>query len=122
MKRLWLCLGLVISVIPVPAQTPDAMKSTGYILDSFGACGPDKVSGYRPLPMCVTGTIDHGAKPVFVDERKQVWSVDNPDMVKKYYGLRVVVTMTQNASARSVHIKTIDEADAGTKPQSDGNS
>ena len=43
-------------------------------------------------------------KPVFVDDEKQVWTIDNPDAVKDFYGDHVTVTATEDASAKSVHI------------------
>jgi hypothetical protein len=50
-------------------------------------------------------------KPVFVDEaKKQVWSIDNPDAVKAYYGDKVTVTATADAAQKSVHIDSIGAA------------
>lgn len=49
--------------------------------------------------------------PVFVDEgKKQVWTIDNPDAVKKYYGDHVTVQATADASKKSVHIDSIEAA------------
>ena len=36
---------------------------------------------------CVKKCIDGGMTPVFVDEaKKSVWTIDNPDAVKSFYG------------------------------------
>lgn len=49
--------------------------------------------------------------PVFVDEgKKAVWSIDNPDAVKSFYGDHVTVTATTDSSKKSVHIDSIAEA------------
>ena len=49
--------------------------------------------------------------PVFVDEgKKQVWTIDNPDAVKKYYGDHVSVKATADAGKKSVHIDSIEAA------------
>jgi len=48
---------------------------------------------------------------VFVDAaKKQVWSIDNPDAVKSYYGDHVTVTATVDESAKSVHVDSITAA------------
>jgi hypothetical protein len=46
-------------------------------------------------------------KPVFVDTEKHVWSIDNPDAVKDYYGAHVTVTATEDAANKSMHIDMI---------------
>ncbi len=44
-------------------------------------------------------------EPVFVDEaKKAVWTIDNPDAVKDFYGDHVTVTATADDAAKSVHI------------------
>jgi hypothetical protein len=49
--------------------------------------------------------------PVFVSEKdKAVWSIDNPDAVKSFYGDHVTVTATADDSAKSVHIDAIEAA------------
>ena len=52
-----------------------------------------------------------GSKPVFVDEgNKAVWTIDNPDAVKAFYGDHVTVMATTNEDSKSVHIESIDAA------------
>jgi hypothetical protein len=49
--------------------------------------------------------------PVFVDEaKKAVWTIDNPDAVKAFYGEHVTVTATADADKKSVHIDAIEGA------------
>jgi hypothetical protein len=49
-------------------------------------------------------------KPVFVDEaKKAVWTIDNPDAVKDFYGDHVTVTATADEASKSVHIDSIEE-------------
>ena len=49
--------------------------------------------------------------PVFVDEaKKEVWTIDNPDAVKGFYGDHVTVKATADAGKKSVHIDSIAEA------------
>ena len=47
---------------------------------------------------------------MFVDGKNQVWSIDNPDSVKDFYGDKVTVTASEDASAKSVHIDAIAAA------------
>jgi hypothetical protein len=48
---------------------------------------------------------------VFVDEaQKAVWTIDNPDVVKAFYGDHVTITATADAAKKSVHIESIAEA------------
>jgi hypothetical protein len=48
---------------------------------------------------------------VFVDEAmKAVWTIDNPDAVKAFYGDHVTITATTDEGKKSVHIDTIAEA------------
>jgi hypothetical protein len=55
--------------------------------------------------------VEGGMAPVFVDEEKKaVWSIDNPDAVKAYLGAKVTVTATEDAAKKSVHIDSIAEA------------
>jgi hypothetical protein len=39
-----------------------------------------------------------------------VWTIDNPDAVKDYYGSHVVVTAHADETAKSVHIDAIEAA------------
>jgi hypothetical protein len=48
--------------------------------------------------------------PVFVDEaQKSVWTIDNPEAVKGFYGGHVTVTATEDEARKSVHIDSISE-------------
>ena len=92
--------GLVMSpLMAIAAGT----QITGYISDSM--CGAKHAgSGAACVKKCIEG----GMKPVFVDDsKKEVWSIDNPDAVKDFYGDHVTVTATADASAKSVHIDAI---------------
>ena len=46
-------------------------------------------------------------KPVFVEPSKKVWSIDNPDAVKDFYGAHVTVTATEDTANKSMHIESI---------------
>ena len=60
---------------------------------------------------CVKKCIEGGEAPVFVDEaKKEVWTIDNPDAVKAFYGAHVTVTVMADAAKKTVHIDTIAEA------------
>jgi hypothetical protein len=52
---------------------------------------------------CIGG----GAKPVFVDAKKDVWSIDNPDAVTDDYGKAVTVMAKADSSAKSIHIDKV---------------
>lgn len=79
--------------------------STGWISDSM--CGA-KHAGTGAA--CVKKCIEGGMKPVFVDAHKNVWSIDNPDSVKAFYGAHVTVKAVEDASNKSVHIESIAAA------------
>jgi hypothetical protein len=79
--------------------------STGWISDAM--CGAKHAGGGSD---CVKKCIQGGEKPVFVDSKKNVWSIDNPDAVKAFYGAHVTVKATEDASNKSVHIDSIAEA------------
>ena len=50
-------------------------------------------------------------EPVFVDEKqKAVWTIDNPDAVKDFYGDHVTVMATADPANKSVHIDSIAAA------------
>ena len=53
--------------------------------------------------------------PVFVDEaKKAVWTIDNPDAVKGFYGDHVTITATADAGKKSVHIDSIADCQVGS--------
>ena len=105
MKRAVFLLAAVFAMAVVMAQAAGSTTSTGWISDSM--CGAKHMGTGAD---CVKKCIQSGMKPVFVDTEKQVWNIDNPDVVKNYYGDKVTVTATENASAKSMRIDTIASA------------
>lgn len=106
MKRTFCLLVAVVALAWTTVQAADSTQITGYISDS--ACGAKHLGDNAA---CVKGCISKGEKPVFVDEsKKQVWTIDNPDSVKDFYGAKVVVTGTSNATNMSVHIDSVSAA------------
>jgi hypothetical protein len=104
-KRVLFLLVAVFALSPLAARAADSAKINGWISDSM--CGA-KHAGTGSA--CVKKCIEGGMKPVFVDEKKNVWSIDNPEAVKSYYGDHVTVTATADDSAKSVHIDAIEAA------------
>lgn len=93
-----------LSVLAVKAA--DSSKINGWISDSM--CGAKHAGSGAE---CVKKCIDGGMKPVFVDEaKKEVWTIDNPEAVKDFYGGHVTVTATADEAAKSVHIDAIEAA------------
>jgi hypothetical protein len=106
MKRVAALLTVVLSFAPLAAKAADSTTLNGYISDAM--CGA-KHAGTGAA--CVKKCIEGGEAPVFVDEaKKEVWTIDNPDAVKAFYGGHVTVTATADAAKKSVHIDTIAEA------------
>ena len=105
MKRVFSAVA-VFALTASAALAADSSKITGYISDSM--CGAKHAgSGSECVKKCIAG----GMKPVFVSEQdKAVWTIDNPDAVKAFYGDHVTVTATADASAKSVHIDAIEAA------------
>jgi hypothetical protein len=90
----------------VAASAADSTTLNGWISDSMCAA-KHAGSGSECAKKCIEG----GSAPVFVDEaKKQVWTIDNPDAVKKFYGDHVTVTATADAEKKSVHIDSIEAA------------
>ena len=102
MKRSFLMLVAVFAMTAATAMAADSAKSTGWISDSM--CGAKHAGSDAD---CVKQCIKGGLKPVFVDARKQVWSIDNPDAVKDFYGDQVTVTATEDAAKKSIHVDSI---------------
>jgi hypothetical protein len=102
MKRSIFLLAAVFAIAVVVAQAAGSTTSTGWISDSM--CGAKHVGTGAA---CVKKCIEGGLKPVFVDPDKQVWSIDNPDAVKDFYGDHVTVTATEDPSTKSMHIDSI---------------
>lgn len=97
---------LVASSAAVSARAADSAV-TGWISDDM--CGAKHAgSGAACVKKCIEG----GMKPVFVDEsKKAVWSIDNPDAVKSsFYGEKVTIHATTDASKKSVHIDSVEAA------------
>ena len=104
-KRVLFVAVATFALTALAAKAADSAKIDGYISDSM--CGAKHAgTGAECVKKCIQG----GMKPVFVDASKNVWSIDNPDAVKDYYGDHVVVTATTDDSAKSVHITVIEAA------------
>lgn len=106
MKRVFSFLAAACFLSAVAAGAADSTIN-GYISDS--SCGAKHMGSGAE---CVKSCIAHGQKPVFVDEaKKEVWAIDNPDAVKPdYYGAHVTISATVDATAKSVHIDSISNA------------
>jgi hypothetical protein len=105
-KRSFALLVVGLSFASVVAHAADSTSINGWISDSMCAA---KHSGTGAA--CVKKCIDGGAAPVFVDEsKKDVWTIDNPDAVKDFYGDKVTIKATANSGKKSVHIDSIAEA------------
>jgi hypothetical protein len=97
---------LTASFSAVAARAADSSSISGWISDSMCAA---KHAGTGAA--CAKKCIEGGSAPVFVDEsKKAVWSIDNPDAVKEYYGAHVTVHATADADKKSVHIDSIAAA------------
>jgi hypothetical protein len=104
MKRVFAVLAAAFALTVLTAQAADSTKIDGWISDS--ACA-QKHAG-SPNVACVKKCIEGGSKPVFVDEAKrEVWSIDNPDTVKAFYGDYVAVTALVDPTSKSVHIAKV---------------
>src|ERR1700723_2468301 len=104
-KRVLSVFTIALSLAPLSAMAADSTIN-GYISDAM--CGAKHAgTGAACAKKCIAG----GEAPVFVDEaKKEVWTIDNPDAVKAFYGDHVTVTATADASKKSVHIDSIAEA------------
>ena len=106
MKRVLVMMLAVCALTATGARAADSSKLNGWISDSM--CGA-KHAGTGSA--CVKKCIEGGEKPVFVDEaKKEVWTIDNPDAVKAFYGAHVTVSATADAGKKTVHIDSIAEA------------
>jgi hypothetical protein len=103
MKRVLSLLVAAFCLTALAASAANSTKINGWISDSM--CGA-KHAGSGAA--CVKKCIEDGMTPVFVDEaKKEVWTIDNPDAVKAFYGDHVIVTATADAGKKSVHIDSI---------------
>src|ERR1035441_8024282 len=99
MKRVFALLLAVCALTAVAASAADSSKINGWISDSM--CGA-KHTGSGAA--CVKKCIDGGMSPVFVDEaKKSIYTIDNPEAVKDFYGDHVTVTASVDADKKSVH-------------------
>src|SRR3974390_3428383 len=106
MKRIFAFLLAAGAFSAIAASAADSNSMNGWISDSM--CGAKHAgSGSACVKKCIEG----GMTAVFVDEeKKQVWTIDNPDTVKSFYGDHVTITATPNADKKSVHIDSIAAA------------
>jgi hypothetical protein len=106
MKRIIAMLVAAGSFAAIAANAADSTTINGWISDSM--CGAKHAgSGSACVKKCIEG----GTAPVFVDEaKKQVWTIDNPDAVKNFYGDHVTVKATPDSDKKSVHIDSIEAA------------
>ena len=105
-KRIVAVIVLALSSTAMVASAAESTKINGWISDSM--CGA-KHAGTGAA--CVKKCIQGGMAPVFVDEaKKAVWTIDNPDAVKTFYGDHVTVTASVDAAKKSVHIDSIAAA------------
>ena len=106
MKRIAAVIVLALCSAAMAASAAESTKINGWISDSM--CGAKHAgTGAACVKKCVQG----GMAPVFVDEaKKAVWTIDNPDAVKTFYGDHVTVTASLDAAKKSVHIDSIAAA------------
>jgi hypothetical protein len=103
MKRILPLLLAALSLTALTASAAGSSKINGWISDSM--CGAKHAGSGAD---CVKKCLKAGMTPVFVDEaKKMVWTIDNPDAVKDFYGDHVVVTVTADNAKKSVHIDSI---------------
>lgn len=107
MKRLALVLAVVSMGAMAGAQTAKTHKLTGWIGDS--KCGAS-----MHTPACVKKCVEAGQKPVFVDSKNKVWTIDNTDAVQNYYGDKVKVVATVDSTNNSIHIDSVKKAGHST--------
>ena len=106
MKRV-ICIAVAIfALAATAAKAADSSTINGWISDAM--CGAKHAgSGAACVKKCIEG----GEAPVFVDEaKKEVWTIDNPDAVKGFYGDHVTVTAKADADKKTVHIVSIADA------------
>ena len=106
MKSVLALLFAGLALTATAASAADSTKIDGWISDSM--CGAKHAgSGAACVKKCIEG----GMTPVFVDEaKKAVWTMDNPEAVKAFYGDHVTVTARADDAKKSVHIEAIETA------------
>lgn len=106
LKRTIAVLLATMSFGSVAALAADSSTITGYISDSMCAA---KHAGTGAA--CAKKCIEGGSAPVFVDaSKKTVWTIDNPDSVKGFYGDKVTIKATADSDKKSVHVDSITAA------------
>jgi hypothetical protein len=102
-KRVLAVFLAIFALTAIAARAADSTKINGFISDAM--CGAKHAgSGAACVKKCIEG----GEAPVFVDEaKKEVWTIDNPDAVKGFYGDHVTVTAKADEGKKSVHIEAI---------------
>ncbi len=96
--------------------------ANGWISDD--KCGAKMMGG----EVCAKKCIKYGAKAVFVsDSDEHVWSIENPDSIRKHEGHHVTITGHMNKDKSSVHIESLkimasSTAGASAKPADKGKS
>jgi hypothetical protein len=107
---------VLLALSTVPALAADSTKVAGYISDS--KCGAMH-NGSNPNAACVKKCIDGGGSPVFVDDdKKQVYTIDNPALVKEHYGHHVSVVANVDDTAKTIHISKLAMLPDQGKPSS----
>ena len=106
MKSVLALLFAGLALTATAASAADSTKIDGWISDSM--CGAKHAgSGAACVKKCIEG----GMTPVFVDEaKKAVWTIDNPEAVKAFYGDHVTVTARADDATKSVQIEAIETA------------
>jgi hypothetical protein len=102
MKRTLSLLTAFVAFSGIAVFAAGTTTAEGWISDSM--CGAKHMGTGAE---CARACIKKGMKPVFVDPQKHVWTIDNPDSVKKFYGDHVKVKETKDTAANSIHIKSI---------------
>lgn len=106
MKRVLAVAAAGFAMSIMAAQAADSAQINGWISDA--GCGAKHAGSGAE---CVKACIKSGKAPVFVDEgKKQVWTIDNPDAVKDFYGDHVTVTATTDSDKMTVHVDSIAAA------------
>jgi hypothetical protein len=101
-KRVSIFVLAAFALTGLAVKAADSTKISGWISDS--TCGARHAgSGADCVKKCIVG----GQKPVFVDQGKNVWNIDNPESVSNFYGDAVSVTASTNEATKSVHIEAI---------------
>ena len=96
---------VLLALSTLPALAADSTKVSGYISES--KCGAMHTSS-NPNTACVKKCIGGGGSPVFVDDaKKQVYTIDNPALVKDHYGHHVSVVANVDDSAKTMHIANV---------------